>query len=221
MRSNLTFKSLLVALFAWFAYARCIRPWHLRWGATDDEVARPLPFDDCIPDPTVVSTRAITIHAASDRIWPWLVQMGDAPRAGYYSYTWIERLMGMQIENSNRIMAEYQTLAVGDCIDKNGTMIVLGIEPGRSLVLGPPETVDWLLCTWAFNILPLSDDSSRLVTRVRAKWSYAEVIKKTPPLSWPMWPLLDPGVFIMERKMLLGIKERVEADARRHSCSSA
>jgi hypothetical protein len=195
-------------------YFRCVRPWHLRWGASDDEVMRLMPLDERISDPTSVSTRAITIQARPDQIWPWLVQMGDAPRAGYYSYAWIERLTGMQIENSKRILPEYQTLQVGDCLDKNKTMTVLGIEPGRDLVLGPPESVDWLQCTWAFNIFPVDERTSRLVTRVRAKWTYADVMKKTPAATWPMWLLLDPGVFIMERKMLLGIKERAEASAR-------
>jgi hypothetical protein len=139
--------------------------------------------------------------------------MGDAPRAGYYSYAWIERLMGMQIENSNRILPQYQHLRVGECIDKSGTMMVLAVEVGRSLVLGPPESVNWLRCTWSFNIIPLDGHSCRLVTRVRAKLRYGDVIRKTPPATWPMWALLDPGVFIMERKMLLGIKKRSEARA--------
>jgi hypothetical protein len=63
--------------------------------------------------------------------------------------------IGIIIENSTKILPEYQALQVGECIDKNGTMMVLGIEPGRSLVLGPPESVDWLQCTWAFNIFRL------------------------------------------------------------------
>ena len=92
-------------------------------------------------------------------------------------------------------------------------MTVLAVEPGRSLVLGPPESVDWLKCTWSFNIFPVDEDTSRLITRVRVKWSVARVLKRTPPLSWPMWLLLDLGVFIMERKMLRGIKERAERQA--------
>jgi hypothetical protein len=35
-------------------------------------------------------TRAITIAAKPDAIWPWLVQIGDR-RAGFYSYDWVER----------------------------------------------------------------------------------------------------------------------------------
>src|SRR5439155_20940384 len=47
-----------------------------RWGATDDEVQRPLPGDDLVPHPMLETTHAISIHASPADIWPWLVQMG-------------------------------------------------------------------------------------------------------------------------------------------------
>ena len=72
------------------AFTSVVRPWYSRWGATDAEIDRPMPLDERIPDPTITTTMAITINTRPEAIWPWLVQIGDPPRAGYYSYTWIE-----------------------------------------------------------------------------------------------------------------------------------
>ena len=208
---------LALAIAAWAAaeaaviYARAIRPWHSRWGATDDEVEGPMPLDERIPEPRVTTTRAVSIAAPPDEVWPWIVQMGDSPRAGYYSYTLIERAQGMDVENADRILPEYQTLEVGDHLDKAGTMEVLGVEPGKHLVLGGDE--DWLDSTWAFAVFPEGDGGTRLVTRLRANISFRGMLRHTPPYTWPFWLLIDPGVFIMERKMLLEIKRRAETHA--------
>jgi hypothetical protein len=64
-----------------------VRPWYLRWGSSEADLARPLPCDDWVPHPRLTSTMAIAIDASPERVWPWLVQVGDPPRAGYYSYT--------------------------------------------------------------------------------------------------------------------------------------
>ena len=78
-----------------------VRPWYRHWGAADDEIAGPMPLDERVPDPKLTSTMAITIDAPPERIWPWLAQIGDPPRAGYYSYTWIERLVERQRSGSH------------------------------------------------------------------------------------------------------------------------
>ena len=193
-----------VAFFTW------VRRWYLRWGATDAEVARPMPLDEHVPDPMLKSTMAITIDAPPDKVWPWLVQMGDPPRAGYYSYTWIERLVGLQIENVDTILPQFQALRVGEALDKGGTMRVLAVEPGRHLVLGPPDSVDTVTCTWAFGLYPTGQQATRLVTRCRARWSYRRMMKEMPLYTLLPWLLIEPGAFVMERKMLLEIKERAE-----------
>jgi hypothetical protein len=61
------------------AYTRVVRPKHIRWGATDEELRRAMPLDGAVPDPTQVSTRAITIHARPGEIWFWIAQMGESP----------------------------------------------------------------------------------------------------------------------------------------------
>jgi hypothetical protein len=192
------------------AFFTRVRPWYLRWGATDAEVARAMPLDEHVPDPMLNSTMAITIDAPPDKVWPWLAQMGDPPRAGYYSYTWIERLVGLQIENVDTILPQFQTLCVGEALDKGGTMRVLAVEPSHHLVLGPPDSVDTVQCTWAFSLYPVGEQAMRLVTRCRARWSYRRMLKEMPLYALLPWLLIEPGAFIMERKMLLKIKERAE-----------
>jgi hypothetical protein len=201
--------SVAAGLFG-LAFCKFVRPWYLRWGATDAEIRRPMPLDELVSAPKLNSTMAITIKAPPEETWPWLAQIGDPPRAGYYSYTWIERMVGMKITNADELLPEFQTLHVGQALDKGGTMVVQLVEPGRHLVLGPPESVDSIKCTWVFGLYPIDDSKTRLVTRVRADWSYRRMLKETPFYAWPLYLAIEPGAFIMERKMLLEIKRRAE-----------
>jgi hypothetical protein len=202
------------------AFFEMVRPWYLRWGACDEEVNRQMPLDERIPEPMLNSTMAITIDSPPEMIWPWLVQMGDPPRAGYYSYTWIERMVGLRISNAEVVLPEFQTVRVGEALDKGGTMVVQYVDPGKFLVLGPPESVDVVKCTWAFGLVPIDERSTRLVTRVRAVWSYSQMLKEMSPLAWPLWLAIEPGAFVMERKMLREIKRNAEetrSQARRYA----
>lgn len=189
------------------AYALAIRPWHLRWGAMDEEIARAMPLDERVKNPTYVTNRAITIDAKPEEIWPWLAQMGELPRGGFYSYVWVERLMGMRVENAERILPEFQQLKVGQALDRAGNMLVKAVEPNRYLALGPPEEpnpdTDFFESVWVIGLYPIDEKSTRLVSRVRAH------IKNTPR-GWFWMALLDPGQFVMERKMLVEIKRRAE-----------
>ena len=54
--------AILSALLPW-VYAFFIRPWHLRWGATDEQLSKLLPGDELVPHPGIESTRAITVNA--------------------------------------------------------------------------------------------------------------------------------------------------------------
>ncbi len=77
------------------------RRWHQHWGATDEEITRPLPGDDRIPASKLDSTHAITIRAPVEHVWPWLAQMGYEGRAGFYSYDVLERRFGAR--NTDRL----------------------------------------------------------------------------------------------------------------------
>lgn len=195
------------------AFAKRVRPWYSHWGATDAELMREMPLDERVPHPRLNTTRAITIEAPPEAIWPWLVQMGDPPRAGYYSFTWIERMAGLKIANRDEILPQFQTVHVGQTLDRNGTMVVQAVDPGRSLVLGPPPSVEQVKATWAFALYPIDSRSTRLVTRVRSDWAYDEMIRSTPIYTWPVYLLIEPGAFIMEWKMFHEIKRLAEGRA--------
>jgi hypothetical protein len=81
---------LLVAAFAGL-YGRVIRRRLLTWGATGQEADTDLPGDELLPDADGVSTRAIEIGAPPSAVWPWIAQMGPAPRGGAYTYDWLVR----------------------------------------------------------------------------------------------------------------------------------
>lgn len=188
------------------AYVRLLRPWLLRWGTTDEEVSRAMPGDDLVKEPQYVTNRAMTLHARPEQIWPWLVQMGEG-RGGFYSYVWIERLLGMRLKNADRILPEFQQLAVGDPLavepQDDYVMEVKALEPERALVLGGSSPAPWGDAEWAMGLYPLDEHSTRLVSRCRTRFNS----------TWDMLLILsflDIGQFIMERKWLLGVKERAE-----------
>lgn len=193
-----------------------IRPWYRKWSATDEELHRSLPGDDLVSQPKLESTRAVTIHAPAAEVWPWLVQVGQG-RGGLYSYDGLENLVGCNIHSVDRIIPEFQRLAVGDEIrmgEPEGYPLftVTGIEPGRALILkgGPVEQQDpSTVQSWVFVLDEIDPKTTRLTARQRL--DYPSSLGNT--LIWRVFT--DPINFVMERKMLLGIKQRAEAELSR------
>src|SRR6266542_2770905 len=105
----ITLSILLIFLLLYFTF---LRPWQLRWGATDDEIKRSLPGDDIVRGPSFNATRAVTIHAPAEDVYPWIVQIG-LNRAGWYSYDLLDNLARKSAET---ILPEYQDLHIGDLI---------------------------------------------------------------------------------------------------------
>ena len=178
------------------------RPWCLRWGATDSEVGRGLPGDDLLTGAGLVSTRAVHVDAPPSAIWPWLVQMGPG-RGGAYTYDWIENLMGLGMHSADRILPEYQKLAVGDAqrLGARGPVLrVAGLEPEQSLVFRSDDG-NWV---WAFSLVP-DNTGTRLISRNRIATDGASRLAQVLNTY-----VMEPGSLIMERKMLLGIKDRAE-----------
>jgi hypothetical protein len=176
------------------AYLVWIGPWQHRWGAADEEVRRTMPGDEVIPH-SASTTRAITVAAPPEEVWPWLVQIGFG-RAGWYSYDWIDN---DGRPSADRIVLQFQDLAVGDQLP-----MVPGMGP-RVREIAPPRYLlsgDEILGTWCLGLYR-STEGTRLVSRWRVGW------RITPAtLFWIL--IVDPGAFIMERRMLLGIKARAE-----------
>jgi len=191
--------SLGLASMAVVVYRLIIRPWHLRWGASDEEVARVMPGDELIPDATS-ATRAITIKATPEAIWPWLVQLGYG-KAGWYSYDWIDNDFK---PSADRILPEYQDLGVGDSILM---MPAMGFE---TQAIDEPGSIVSLLqdgsTSWCLGLYPSHDGSTRLVSRWRPRF-------KRSLGNMLMLAVVEPGTFIMEQKMLRTIRDRVEAAA--------
>lgn len=197
---NFALVSFVIGLIA-VGFFGFFRPWQLRWGATPEELARIMPGDEVVLSPTFNATRAVTIDAAPEAIWPWIVQIGFG-RAGWYSY---DSLDNFGRHSAERLLPEFQHIEVGDPIPLGpggSTGIwVKRFEPNRSIVWWNKKNE---LSTWVWTLEPMSDESTRLVTRVRTRSSWRHP-------STVMWmPLLEVADFPMMRRCLLGIKRRAE-----------
>jgi hypothetical protein len=182
-------------------YLGLVRPWQVRWGATADEVARSLPGDAILGPGAPSTTRAITIGAPADQVWPWLAQLGYG-RAGWYSYDWLDN-DGQP--SATQIRPEWQQLRPGDQIlmMPGAGFDVVEVEDGHYFTSRTPDQT----MSWCLAVEPRGQRSCRLISRWRAGWHIT-------PASAAWIALSDPGAFIMERKMLLGIKARAERPAR-------
>ena len=189
------------------------------WGATYQETEEELPGDEIVGKPRYRTTHAVTIDAPVEKVWPWLVQIGQG-RGGLYSYDWLENLVGLNMHSADRIVPELQDLFVGDIIRMvpEGTypdlrFVVRRLEPPHVLVLGVGESPEQAIESgmaypcWAFVLRPVAEDRTRLLVRFQSDF-------KPTPKGWLMNKYgLEPVHFLMERKMLLGIKERAESAA--------
>jgi hypothetical protein len=184
---------LLVGVYVWV-----VKPWHMRWGATDAENLRSMPGDELIPG-AGQATRAISVSARPEEVWPWLVQLGYG-KAGWYSYDWIDNDFR---PSADRIVSKYQDLTVGDKILMMPGMgfLVRSIDEPNSIV----SVLEDGSTSWCLALYP-DDGSTRLVSRWRPKF------EKTPATFF-MTMLSEPGTFIMEQKMLRTIRDRVESAA--------
>lgn len=190
-----------------------------RWGALENEVHRVLPGDERVEHPKINVTHAITIDAPPEKVYPWLVQMGQG-RGGLYTYTWLENaLFKLNMHNADRIMPEFQNLKVGDPMPfaPNGFgPKVAALEPNKLMLLAGDSRVDelpsaiklpageFMAMTWLFYLEPCEEGKTRLIERFRVDFS--------PTLAnyvgWHM--VVEPGAFVLEHGMLNGIKMRAE-----------
>jgi hypothetical protein len=187
---------------------------YLHCGSTAEELAMTLPGDEVVPNASITATRGISIAAAADAVWPWIVQAGQG-RGGFYSYDFLENLVGCDIHSADRIVPQWQSLAVGDEVRLHPevSLRVALVYPGTALVLrggipmgpvAPPYDF-----TWAFVVLPQREGTTRLVVRERyeytRRWS-ALLVEPVQLIS-----------FVMSWRMLRGIKHRAERTLARTS----
>ena len=204
------------------AYLLGVRPRIARWGATDEEVVARLPGDEIVPEPDLETTRAVTIRAPAERVFPWLAQLGQG-RGGFYSYDRLENapVLHLDIHSADRILPEHQDLRPGDRIPIAPEppfygYIVEEARPPTTLVLrtrmdpfsglqvdsasrAASRVID---STWAFALRPAGAGATRLIARNRM------AIRVPPGLGLPYRLGLEVVYFAMERKMLLGVQDR-------------
>jgi hypothetical protein len=170
----------------------------LNWGASEAEAAARLPGDELLERADGVSTRAVEIFAPAADVWPWLAQMGPSPRGGAYTYDWIENLLGLDMHSADRVLPEFQDPKVGDTIGLGANHMRLErLEPQRTIAWRS-EDGNWV---WTF-VLEGHNGTTRLLSRNRFR---------LPKLAARIGMLpMEPGSLIMERRMLLGIKQRAE-----------
>lgn len=194
-----------------------LRPWRTRWGATSEEVTRNWAGDPLVRRPDWQSTMAITVNAPPERIWPFLVQVGQG-RGGFYSYERLENLIGCGVVNAERVLPEHQSLAVGDLIrlHRQGPPLTVAVlETRRALVMhgGPADGLATtgtanapdVESTWALLLEPGTDGTTRLVSRTRYRHgrTWIERLAGGPTL-------LEPISYVMTRKMLRVLKHLIE-----------
>lgn len=188
-----------------FATAPLYRRWHQRWGATEAETLAAMPGDDIIDDVAYLCTRAITIDAPPPAVWPWLAQVGCL-KAGFYADDLLDNLGH---PSAREILPEFQQLEIGQWVPMSPTpndttaFKIAGFDESRWLLWQQP------LSTWSWTLTELPGGRTRLITRLRIHldWTHRAVSLFSVVLN-------ECGDFPMMRRMLLGIRDRAEAQAR-------
>ena len=186
---------LALALTAMVAVRRIAR----RSGVTTSELHESLPGDDVLLQPKVEWTRATTIKAPPDRVWPWIAQMGFG-RGGWYTSEAFDRIV-WRIDNpsSDLILPQWQHPEVGDIIPDGPEFAayfrVAQIDAGEAIVYRSirhpyrghpvdPHDASALTCleqdlidgglyldfSWVFVLRAIEPGSTRLVVRTRASY---------------------------------------------------
>jgi hypothetical protein len=184
------------------------------WGVDESTAARVYSGDELISEPRWGWTHGIEIDAPASEVWPWVAQIG-ADRAGFYSYQWLENAVGCGVRNAEVVHPEWEVREGGTLSlhPKAPPLCIVSVAPGRSFVAYAPADVHarasggrWTEASWAFVVEPLAERRCRLLSRYRCACSddVATRVQFGPAL-------LEPIGFAMDRRMLMGIKQRAEA----------
>ncbi|MEW5871189.1 MAG: hypothetical protein AB1894_18100 [Chloroflexota bacterium] len=199
MNLEMLFWVILAAAGITGLYLKWIRPWQLRWGATDEELTRAMPGDEDVPSPSFDATRGVTVHAPPEAIYPWIVQIGMT-RAGWYSYDLLDNLGR---PSARRLLPEHQQIYVGQ-------LIPMSPDGKYGVYVKDFRANEWILwndkeddTTWFWGLYPERENRTRLVTRLRMKYRW-----NSPAALFNL--LVEFGDLPMMRKCLLGIKERAK-----------
>lgn len=182
--------------------ARRFGRWERNWGATEDELLRTMPGDDLVREPEYLTTRAITVAADPEDIYPWLVQMGYR-RGGLYSYDFLDRLFGfLDAPSAKEVLPEFQDLKIGDKIPlgRGADFPVAGLKENEYLLLaGEQDGTAW---TWSTALYPTPEGKTRIVTR---NTGHGGAFANRFFMAG-----MDLAAFIMVRRWLQVLKQRGE-----------
>lgn len=186
----------------WYAVTPLLRRWHLTWGATRQEVAAPMAGDDLLPRAQYNTTRAITVNARPDEVWPWLVQVGYR-RAGWYAGDLLDNFARPSVR---RIVPELQDIRIGQWLS-----MVPRPSERTAFVVDSFAEPSWLLWrtpnrSWAWRLIPLAGQRTRVITRMRTVYEWQR------PLVLVTIVLMECADFAMMRRMLRGIRDRAESE---------
>ncbi|HXV64503.1 MAG TPA: hypothetical protein VEK15_27645 [Vicinamibacteria bacterium] len=178
------------------------------WGLDAETAGRGYPGDELVSEPRWSWTHGVAIDASPDDVWPWVAQIG-ADRGGFYSYQWLENLAGCDVKNAETIHPDWAHREGDELVlhPKLPAMKVVAVEPGRYFVACAPreEGSHWVSASWLFFVEPLDAGRSRFISRFRSDCSddLATRLAYGPLIT-------EPVGFVMDRRMLLGVKERAE-----------
>lgn len=197
---------LSVLLLTATAYVYLCRPYQLHWGATLAEIEQSIPGDELNTNPSFLATRAITIDAPPETVWPWLLQMGYG-RAGFYGYDLLENAGSPEgLRSADEIIPRFQNFDVGDEVPISAvvSMSFHSIEPIRYLIWLGSDTANPGAFTWA--VYPVDDDRTRLLSRIR--WTYHPM----SVIGFSLELFTEFADHVAVRKILQGIKQRAEGN---------
>jgi hypothetical protein len=190
----------------------------IHWGMDAGEAEQEFPGDEFVPEPRWSWTHAIAVHAGAEQVWPWVAQIG-ADRAGFYSYQWLENIVGCDVRNAETVHPEWE-VKIGDDFFVHPhapPLRVTAVEPGRWFVAhgaADPHAREqgkaWVSVSWLFFVERKGSARCRVISRYRASHSddLATRLSFGPAL-------LRPIGFAMDRRMLEGIRQRAERAAAR------
>jgi hypothetical protein len=196
-------------LIIYVALVVALRQWNVQWGTTVADRATTLPGDQVVPVARYRIDHGITINAPVTDVWPWVIQIGQ-DRGGFYSYSTLENAAGARLTNAEQIVPEWQSRRVGEVVrsvppdwlgGRFGTNLgwkILQIVPGQAIVLD-----GW----GAFALVAVNDSTTRMLVRTRGEGIPSQTSIALSPFGLLVF---EPAHLIMERRMLLGIKERAE-----------
>ncbi|HEX2781701.1 MAG TPA: hypothetical protein VHM30_19505 [Gemmatimonadaceae bacterium] len=198
--------AIAVAFLVYAAGVVIVRPLYLRWGTTARERITRLPGDDASLDARYRVDHAITIHAPADSVWPWLAQLGQ-DRGGFYSYSWLERMVGDEVTNADRIHPEWQKREAGDTVYATQADYFAGRRFGWRVTDVVPNRAMVLENWGAFVLQPVDSTTTRLIVRTRGPGRPSMLGLVLGPVNVFVF---EPAHFIMQRGMMRGIRERAE-----------